>query len=105
MASPQRSPAEVLAAAMARKGFTGRDLSRLSGVHAATISRALNGRNLPGFPTVRKLASALEVDPATLRLCPPCSEPQPTPGTASGVQPCVTEERACSADVGQEVGR
>ncbi|MFC1947542.1 helix-turn-helix domain-containing protein [Chloroflexota bacterium] len=42
------------------------DLSKLSGITAATISRLETGKEKPRFVTIRKLAAALEVQPGDI---------------------------------------
>lgn len=49
-----------------RRLLTQPELSELSGVMVATISRIENGLQQPRIPTVRKLAKVLGVDPEEL---------------------------------------
>ena len=42
------------------------DLSRKSGITAATISRLENGKQKPNFVTIRKLAEVLGVEPGVI---------------------------------------
>jgi transcriptional regulator with XRE-family HTH domain len=52
-----------------RRVMTQEDLSRAAGVTEATISRTENEKSGPTRPsTIRKLAAALDVDPAWLLL-------------------------------------
>ena len=46
--------------------MTQRELAAVSGVSLATIVRLEQGRQPPRISTVRKLANALEVEPAEL---------------------------------------
>ena len=48
------------------KGLSQRDLSRRSGVPAATINRLEQGNDRPRFQDAKKLANALELDPKEL---------------------------------------
>ena len=61
---------ERLRAARLRRVWTQDDLARESGVPIVTISRWENGHvaGLPRQSTIRKLAAALDVDPAWLLL-------------------------------------
>jgi transcriptional regulator with XRE-family HTH domain len=43
-----------------------RELSKASGVGYGTISRLENGKQKANFPTRRKLAKALDVDPSSI---------------------------------------
>jgi transcriptional regulator with XRE-family HTH domain len=58
--------AERLKAARMRQVLSQRDLAEKAGVPIVTISRIENGHNTPIPATVRKLAEALDVDPAWL---------------------------------------
>ena len=49
-----------------RRLLTQTELSKLSGVMVATISRIETGQQQPRIPTVRKLARALDVRPEEL---------------------------------------
>jgi transcriptional regulator with XRE-family HTH domain len=49
-----------------RRLLTQPELSELSGVMVATISRIENGLQQPRIPTIRKLAKVLGVDPEEL---------------------------------------
>ena len=55
-----------LRAARVRRMLTQPELSALSGVMVATISRIENGLQQPRIPTIRKLAKALDVPPEEL---------------------------------------
>ena len=61
---------ERLRAARMRKVWTQADLARESGIPIVTLSRIENGHHqgTPRQSTIRKLAAALEVDPAWLLL-------------------------------------
>ncbi len=49
-----------------RRLLTQPELSEMSGVMVATISRIENGLQQPRIPTIRKLAKALDVPPEEL---------------------------------------
>ena len=49
-----------------RKFISQDDLSKLSGITAATISRLETGKEKPRFVTIRKLAAALGVEPGEI---------------------------------------
>jgi transcriptional regulator with XRE-family HTH domain len=50
----------------ARRLLTQQELARRSGVAVSTLSRLEQGHTPAGFPTVRRLAEALGVEPAAL---------------------------------------
>ena len=63
---PMRMDGTKLREARERRLITQPELSELSGVMVATISRIENGLQQPRIPTIRKLAKALEIAPEEL---------------------------------------
>ena len=49
-----------------RHGFSQQELAERSGLSRAILSRMEKGRSEPGLPTLKRLASALQVSPAAL---------------------------------------
>jgi len=67
MSSPrQRNP--HLAAALARKGMTFRDLAAVADLHPVTLSRVHNGRQQLSSATAERVAHVLDSTPADLGL-------------------------------------
>lgn len=64
MSHRPRNPA--LAAALAVKGMTGKELAAQAGVHPVTVSAILNLRVDPRPETMVKIASALDTSPESL---------------------------------------
>lgn len=64
--APRRTNNSPLAQARRAKGLTQAELGDMIGVCYAKISEYERGRNLPRYPTMRKLAEALETDIETL---------------------------------------
>lgn len=52
--------------AMRLRGLTGAELAKKSGLNKSSVSRYLNGENIPRSPTIGKMAEALGVSPVWL---------------------------------------
>ena len=69
------------------KLLTQEELARISGIGVTAISRLENGHEMPRFSTIKKLASALGIDPRDFTDAPPdggrAAVPQPESLTPS----------------------
>lgn len=57
-----------LAKAISEDGRTAREIARVAGINATTLSLVVNGRRVPRFETTAKLSRALNRSPADLGL-------------------------------------
>ena len=60
-----------MAAAMAQKGLTVKELAKRAGINRATVSRVLNMRTVPHLLTAEAIARALDTTPEALCLYDP----------------------------------
>ncbi|TAG18372.1 MAG: XRE family transcriptional regulator [Cytophagia bacterium] len=58
--------AQIITELRDQRGITQEQLSVLSGINQAHISRIESGKNKPTMPTVFRLCKALEIDPIVL---------------------------------------